>query len=330
MSKTIDIRLLGIEVVRMYKIFLSSEHHGTVRRNEIEPGCWIAMTAPSADELQTVASECSIQLEDLRAALDDEERSRIQVEDDYTLIVVDIPVIEERNGKDWYGTIPLGIAVTDSQIITICLEDTPVLNNFMDGRVREFYTYKKTRFILQILYRNATLFLNYLRNIDKRSELLEKKLREDQKNKELLELQELEKSLVYFTTSLKGNELVLEKLFRIDKIKKYPEDEDLLEDVIVENKQAIEMASIYSGILSGSMVDEVSCHSYDSTFYPDYGGELLRNECVYIRNAVCRQPVWLPDSHRIFHNPVIYCVDYLLEEGFVLEADGCQAYASGL
>ena len=253
MSKTIDIRLLGIEVVRMYKIFLSSEHHGTVRRNEIEPGCWIAMTAPSADELQTVASECSIQLEDLRAALDDEERSRIQVEDDYTLIVVDIPVIEERNGKDWYGTIPLGIAVTDSQIITICLEDTPVLNNFMDGRVREFYTYKKTRFILQILYRNATLFLNYLRNIDKRSELLEKKLREDQKNKELLELQELEKSLVYFTTSLKGNELVLEKLFRIDKIKKYPEDEDLLEDVIVENKQAIEMASIYSGILSGSM-----------------------------------------------------------------------------
>ena len=228
MSKTIDIRLLGIEVVRMYKIFLSSEHHGTVRRNEIEPGCWIAMTAPSADELQTVASECSIQLEDLRAALDDEERSRIQVEDDYTLIVVDIPVIEERNGKDWYGTIPLGIAVTDSQIITICL-------------------------ILQILYRNATLFLNYLRNIDKRSELLEEKLREDQKNKELLELQELEKSLVYFTTSLKGNELVLEKLFRIDKIKKYPEDEDLLEDVIVENKQAIEMASIYSGILSGSM-----------------------------------------------------------------------------
>ena len=177
MSKTIDIRLLGIEVVRMYKIFLSSEHHGTVRRNEIEPGCWIAMTAPSADELQTVASECSIQLEDLRAALDDEERSRIQVEDDYTLIVVDIPVIEERNGKDWYGTIPLGIAVTDSQIITICLEDTPVLNNFMDGRVREFYTYKKTRFILQILYRNATLFLNYLRNIDKRSELLEKKTR---------------------------------------------------------------------------------------------------------------------------------------------------------
>lgn len=237
----------------MYNIFLSAEHHGTVRRSEIEPGCWIAMTAPTAEELQIVSEACGIQLEDLRAALDDEERSRIQVEDDYTLILVDIPVIEERNGKDWYGTIPLGIAVTDNQIITVCLEDTPVLTGFMDGRVRDFFTYKKTRFILQILYKNATLFLNYLRNIDKRSESLEQRLREDQKNKELLELQELEKSLVYFTTSLKANELVLEKLFRIEKIKKYPEDEDLLEDVIIENKQAIEMANIYSGILSGTM-----------------------------------------------------------------------------
>ena len=235
----------------MYKIYLSSEHHGTVRSNEIEAGCWVAMTSPSADELQTVSQECNIQLEDLRAALDEEERSRIQVEDDYTLIIVDIPVIEERNGKDWYGTIPLGIALTDNHIITICLEDTPVLTAFMDGRVREFYTYKKTRFILQILYRNATLFLNYLRNIDKRSELLEQKLREDQKNKELLELQELEKSLVYFTTSLKGNELVLEKLFRIDKIKKYPEDEDLLEDVISNNlNQSMKFLATVTIVLS--------------------------------------------------------------------------------
>lgn len=236
----------------MYKVFLSTEH-GTVRRSEIEDGCWIAMTAPSQEELQNVAEKCHIQMEDLRAALDDEERSRIQVEDEYTLIIVDIPVIEERNGKDWYGTIPLSIIVTDKQIITVCLEDTLVLTNFMDGRVREFYTYKKTRFILQILYRNATLFLNYLRNIDRRSESLEQRLHQAQKNKELLELQELEKSLVYFTTSLKANEIVLEKLFRIDKIKKYPEDEDLLEDVIIENKQAIEMANIYSGILSGTM-----------------------------------------------------------------------------
>ena len=236
-------------MVRIYKTIDGAIH----QIQEPEEGCWIALTNPTATEIFEFSEKFDIEVDDLRSPLDEEERSRIEVEDNYTLILVDVPMIEERNDKDWYGTIPLGIALTDNHIITICLEDTPVLTAFMDGRVREFYTYKKTRFILQILYRNATLFLNYLRNIDKRSELLEQKLREDQKNKELLELQELEKSLVYFTTSLKGNELVLEKLFRIDKIKKYPEDEDLLEDVIIENKQAIEMASIYSGILSGSM-----------------------------------------------------------------------------
>ena len=236
----------------MMKYFMT-DNQVIHEEEKLQDGVWVRMISPTQEECEEIADVLNVDIDDIKAALDEEERSRIQVEDDYTLIIVDIPVIEERNGKDWYGTIPLGIALTDNHIITICLEDTPVLTAFMDGRVREFYTYKKTRFILQILYRNATLFLNYLRNIDKRSELLEQKLREDQKNKELLELQELEKSLVYFTTSLKGNELVLEKLFRIDKIKKYPEDEDLLEDVIIENKQAIEMASIYSGILSGSM-----------------------------------------------------------------------------
>lgn len=237
----------------MYEIFLSVNKNAAVRTNEFESGSWIAMTAPTQEELALVSLKCNIAIDDLKAALDDEERSRIQVEDDYTLILVDIPVIEERNGKDWYGTIPLGVIISEAQIITVCLQPTPVLTVFMEGRVKEFYTYKKTRFILQIFYRNATLFLNYLRNIDRRSVAIEQKLHKATKNKELLELQELEKSLVFFTTSLKSNELVFEKMFRIEKIKKYPEDEDLLEDVIIENKQAIEMANIYSGILSSTM-----------------------------------------------------------------------------
>ena len=123
----------------------------------------------------------------------------------------------------------------------------------MNNRVREFYTFKKTRFVFQILYRNATSYLRYLRIIDRKSEQIEEKLHISQKNKELIELLELEKSLVYFTTSLRSNETVLEKLLRTEKVKKYPEDEELLEDVIIENKQAIEMANIYSGILSGTM-----------------------------------------------------------------------------
>ena len=108
----------------------------------------------------------------------------------------------------------------------------------------------KTRFILQILYKNSSMFLHYLRIIDKKSEEVEEKLQQSTKNKELIELLELEKSLVYFTTSLRSNEIVLEKLLKVERIKQYPDDTDLLEDVIIENKQAIEMANIYSGILS--------------------------------------------------------------------------------
>lgn len=236
----------------MIRIF-KTEDGAMHEKEEMQPGCWIALTNPTASEIIDIADTYQIDPDHLRAPLDEEERSRIEVEDEYTLILVDIPSIEERNGKDWFVTIPLAIITTKDVLITVCLEETPVLTSFMDGRVRDFHTFMKTRFILQILYKNATQFLQYLRIIDKKSEVIERKLHQSQKNEELIELLELEKSLVYFTTSLRSNEVVLEKLLRIEKIKKYPEDTDLLEDVIVENKQAIEMANIYSGILSSMM-----------------------------------------------------------------------------
>lgn len=236
----------------MIRIF-KTEDGAMHEKEEMQPGCWIALTNPTASEIIDIADTYQIDPDHLRAPLDEEERSRIEVEDEYTLILVDIPSIEERNGKDWFVTIPLAIITTKDVLITVCLEETPVLTSFMDGRVRDFHTFMKTRFILQILYKNATQFLQYLRIIDKKSEVIERKLHQSQKNEELIELLELEKSLVYFTTSLRSNEVVLEKLLHIEKIKKYPEDTDLLEDVIVENKQAIEMANIYSGILSGTM-----------------------------------------------------------------------------
>ena len=236
----------------MIRIF-KTEDGAMHEKEEMQPGCWIALTNPTASEIIDIADTYQIDPDHLRAPLDEEERSRIEVEDEYTLILVDIPSIEERNGKDWFVTIPLAIITTKDVLITVCLEETPVLTSFMDGRVRDFHTFMKTRFILKILYKNATQFLQYLRIIDKKSEVIERKLHQSQKNEELIELLELEKSLVYFTTSLRSNEVVLEKLLRIEKIKKYPEDTDLLEDVIVENKQAIEMANIYSGILSGTM-----------------------------------------------------------------------------
>lgn len=236
----------------MIQIFRTED--GVVhQKDERISGSWIALTNPTATEILEISDAYRIDPDHLRAPLDEEERSRIEVEENYTLVLVDIPAIEERNGKDWYVTIPLGIVMTADLLITVCLEESPVLSVFMDGRVRDFHTFMKTRFILQILYKNASLYLQYLRIIDKKSEVIERKLHQSQKNQELIELLELEKSLVYFTTSLRSNEVVLEKLLRNEKIKKYPEDTELLEDVINENKQAIEMANIYSGILSGTM-----------------------------------------------------------------------------
>lgn len=236
----------------MIRIFKTVE--GNIQQiDEPKEGCWVALTNPTATEVFEMSEKFGIEVDHLRAPLDEEERSRIEVEDNYTLILVDIPIIEERNEKEWYGTIPLAIIVAKEMIFTVCLEDTPILTAFMDGRVRNFYTYMKTRFILQILYKNSTMYLHYLRIIDKKSEFVEKKLHASTRNQELIELLELEKSLVYITTSLRSNEVVLEKLMKIENIKQYPEDAELLEDVIIENKQAIEMANIYSGILSGMM-----------------------------------------------------------------------------
>ena len=237
----------------MKRIFKTAEDMTLQKVSAFEPGTWIALTNPTTAEMREIADRYEIDMDDIRSPLDEEERSRIQVEDDYTLIILDIPTTEEHHGKESFYTIPMGIIFLDDVIVTICLEDSPILTAFMDGRVRSFQTQKKTRFINQILYRNATLFLQYLRIIDKKSDVIEKKMQISQRNQELLELYELEKSLVYFSTSLRGNEIVLERLMRNTSIPRYEEDEDLLEDVIIENKQAIEMAKIYSDILAGTM-----------------------------------------------------------------------------
>ena len=213
-------------------------------------GSWICLSAPTDVELANVSQSTGIDLADLRAPLDDEERSRVDVEDEYTMVIVDIPRAEERDGRDYYETIPLSIIVTEDLIVTVCMQDTVLLHPFMEGTIRGFNTFMKSRFILQILYRNATLYLRYLRIIDRESDRLELKLRHSMQNREILMLLELNKTLVYFATSLKSNEIVLEKLTGLERIKRYPDDEDLLGDVITENKQAIEMANIYSSVLS--------------------------------------------------------------------------------
>ncbi len=234
----------------MITIYRSDEDQQLTEIMKPEEGCWISVVKPSSDELEMLQEITEIDADDLKAPLDLEERSRLMLENEYTMVLVDIPTHDE---EDHYETIPLGIYLTKDFIITICLQDSSILRSFAKQRVKEFYTFKRTRFLFQLLYRNATTYLRYLRIIDRKSDKIEEQLQKSQKNSELLELMGLEKSLVYFTTSLRSNEVVLEKLLRTDKVKKYPDDEDLLEDVIVENKQAIEMANIYSGILNGVM-----------------------------------------------------------------------------
>lgn len=222
--------------------------------DDIEDDCWISMTSPTESELVRIASKFEIDVHDLKSALDKDERSRIEAEDNYTMVLVNIPTITADTERELYDTIPLSAFVLKKNIITVCIEENPILKTFISGRMRNFNTGLRSRFVLQILYRTASTYLQYLREIDKKSETVETKLHKSTENKELLELLKLEKSLVYFTTALRSNEAVMERLFKNSNIKKYPEDEDLLDDVIVENKQAIEMANIYSGVLNG-MVD---------------------------------------------------------------------------
>lgn len=214
-------------------------------------GCWIAMTKPTKEEVDDIAARYFIDADDLKSALDTDERSRIQSEENYTMVLVNIPTVEDEDENELYDTIPLSIFVCKKTIITVCLEETPILEAFKKGSIKDFQTGMKSRFVMQILYKTASLYLLYLRSIEKKSEIVEDNLHEATQNSELLELLKLQKSLVYFTTSLRSNEVVMEKLFKNERFKKYPEDEELLEDVIIENKQAIEMANIYTGIISG-------------------------------------------------------------------------------
>ena len=219
----------------------------------IESGSWIAMTDPTAAELNEISSRFDIDPVDLKSALDEEERSRIEVEDHYTLMILDLPDTEIRNETETFCTIPIAFIYMKEYLITVCLVDTPVLTVFMDGRVRNASTDNLTGLLHKMLYRNASMYLRYLKNINKTSENVEKKLQKYQRNEELLEMLELEKSLVYISTSLRGNEVVLERLRRVQSIPKTSEDKDDLEDVIIENRQGIEMSRIYTDILDGTM-----------------------------------------------------------------------------
>ncbi len=220
-------------------------------KQEFETGTWIMAVAPTYEESVYLANTFNMDIVDIRAAMDDEESSRVDVSNDYTFIVVDIPAVETRHEQDNYTTIPLGMIITEEVIITVCAEDTPVLEYFVKNNVKDFSTKKQMRFVYQILHKTCMVYQNNLRVIDKKRTEIEERI-SDIEDSDLIALHELESTLVYFATSLRANGAIIERLTRYGKIRQYQEDKDLLEDVIVENKQAIEMTGIYRDILNGT------------------------------------------------------------------------------
>lgn len=220
----------------------------------LEKGAWINVIDPTPYELKEISAITNVEPDFLRSALDDEERSHIDVEDESVMILTNVPVVYDEES---YDTLPLSVILTKNYIITVCLEETPVISSFNERTARLFHTYKRTQFLFEILYRSATFYLRYLRQINKLSEEIEDQLRQSMHNDDILRLMELQKGLTYFNAALRSNDAVLEKIMRLRSnrtlegiLEIYEEDEDLLEDVIIENKQAREMVEMYSQILS--------------------------------------------------------------------------------
>lgn len=221
----------------------------------IEDNCWIDIVNPDYEELEEISKKTNTDLDLLTKLLDDEELPRIEEGDNATLIVVDTPYVTDNKYKHKYNTDPLGIIINnDGYFITVSLKKQTLLNDFKNNKVKNFDSKKRSKFVIQILLRMATIYQKELDAIDSYINKKEKNLYKSTDNKELIDLLGVEKTLVYFSTSLKANDVVLEKLAKGNILTLFEEDNDLLEDAMIENKQAIEMASIYREIL-GSITD---------------------------------------------------------------------------
>ena len=240
-------------MIKMYNTDLFSNITSQVQT--YKKGNWINMINPTENEIEDVCKNLAIEQDFIRYSLDYEEKARVDVEDDGTILfIIDVPIIEKENDVEIYTTMPVGVIfVRDEYVITVSLKENDIIKKMERIVGKKVITYKKSQFLFQLFYENSSAFLNLLKEINKKTEHIERTLKKDLKNDDLLKMLNLEKALVYITTSLKSDEVVMEKTLRGKIIKLYEEDEDLLEDAIVENKQAIEVSKIYSDILNETM-----------------------------------------------------------------------------
>ena len=221
--------------------------------DRIEKNTWVNIVNPPRDDLPLLARHFNIPFDFLTASLDVDETARIEYEDNATLIIIKVPFFDEHNPDLMYITLPIGIILVNGLLLTVCPKEEIVLHDFIAGKVKNITTVSGHKFILQIIYRSLVLYLQYLKQINNAANMIQKKLEQESKNKQLIKLMNLEKCLVYFTTSLKTNELMLERIQKHGIVQKSDELEDLFEDIVIETRQALEMANVYSDILSGMM-----------------------------------------------------------------------------
>lgn len=234
----------------MLRVFKTSDDGTLEKLKNIETNTWIDLVEPTEEEIKEVVEKTDIPANLLIKLLDSDEVARIEKEDDATLIIIDVPYVIDKKIKNKYFTLPLGIISYKNYLVTIAVKETEVVQDVMENRVKSVFTMKKSRFLIQILHRVATLYLKYLKEINLEIEAKEKNLINATNNKYLLQLMNIQKSLVYFVTSLKSNDIILEKLEKGNLIEFYEEDMDVLEDAIIENRQGIETSLIYREIVA--------------------------------------------------------------------------------
>ncbi len=240
-----------IQVIKEKEKKLIVDKYDNIDDVKIESGSWIHIDSPDASNLKKISELTSISISFLMCALDEEESARLDKDDGDSLIVLDTPILVDES-KANYTTVPFIIAYNRSYYVTICQHQSPLIEELFK-KVKKIEPHKHVRLTLNLIYRLAILFTTYLKKINAYTDMLETRLRTSVKNKEVLELMDKNKTLVYFSTALNADKVVLSKLLRSQTYKQFEDDIDLMEDVEVEMNQAIEMCSIYQNILSGMM-----------------------------------------------------------------------------
>lgn len=236
----------------MVKYFIAGENAALVQCEDFTPLCWVDMVSPTDGEVEKVAAKTGIPEDMIKAALDEEERARTEFDEGCSLFVVDCPIIEESDAGDSYSTLPLAVIYNKSCVMTVCLKGNPVLKDFITGRAKVKCD-DPVQFILSFMLGNAKRFLYCLKQIDRRSQRVQAELGTKLKNDDILQLLELENSLVYFSTSLNSNFKVHEKLAKVGQVAAREDYADVYDDLVIESNQAIEMCKIYKDTLTVSM-----------------------------------------------------------------------------